>query len=149
MVYHHLIEKIFIYFATTLFAILVLFFPFAISYFAFENIDGIKINLAFSYGMLAFLSICWLYAIRLVYLGWMVIKTINATIDYNVNGVTITQQENVKSFEWHKLAKPKELFDISGLALRDSSNEIVFIISANAVGFDKLKTELNSRLNCT
>lgn len=149
MVYHHLIEKIFIFFATILFTLLVLFFPFAISYFVFENIDGIKINLAFSYGMLAFLSISWLYAIRLAYLGWVVIKTINAVIDYNVNGITITHRDNVKLFEWHKLAKFKELFDISGLALRDSSNKIVFIISVNAVGYDKLETELSRKLNCT
>jgi hypothetical protein len=129
--------------------LLVILFPFGVSYFAVTYTEGINLNLSVSYGLLALILLSCFYCIRLIYFGFLIIKTINAVINYDDSGITIKQKYDSRLIKWSELVSFKEKIDLNGLILLDKSDKVLFIISLNSIGFNLFKAELDRRLNCT
>lgn len=93
--------------------------------------------LAFHSGFLiiSIISVSWLYTVRCAFISAKFLKTIDAQLIYDEEGVSIENSKGSKYFKWNELTKYKEYNDMDVLALMDSQGKNIMMLWSYAPKF--------------
>lgn len=128
MFYHPFPHRVFIYVASSFFAVLSIV-GVGSTYYFFElalKRTGADLYAALAVSFLILVS--WLYAIRCTYLSYMFLKTIKSKIIYDEQGASIETSDSNVRYRWDELVHYKEYNDMDILSIMDAEKKPIVML---------------------